>query len=310
MKQNWRKRGLIYSCERFGTGFAADPFIETLSDDVWRIYYTTRKVDNTSLPFFIEVEAGNPSHIIEESEQPLLLPGRAGTFDDSGITITSIVTVGNKRYLYYCGWCRGDAVPYRLNIGLAISTDSGASFEKYSEAPILTWSRNDPIGVSAPCVIRDGDRFRMWYITFTDWSYYEGRIEPTFIIKHASSCDGISWETSAEKCIDSTFPGESFARPWVIKDGLTYRMWFSPRGPLGYRGKGGQHYYLDYAESPDGVHWERRPDLFDLSTSASGWDSEMIEYASVHQDRGKYFLLYNGNHFGKTGFGFAEEMSK
>lgn len=32
----------------------------------------------------------------------------------------------------------------------------------------------------------------------------------------------------------------------------------------------------------------------------------MLEYASVIKFKNKYIMLYNGNQFGKTGFGFAE----
>ena len=106
-------------------------------------------------------------------------------------------------------------------------------------------------------------------------------------------------------CIDSTYDGESFARPWVIRDNGTYKMWFSVRGPIRYREKDGQHYMLDYAESLDGENWKRKPKEFHFTTSEAGWDSEMIEYASITKYNGKYYMLYNGNQFGKTGFGYA-----
>ena len=39
--------------------------------------------------------------------------------------------------------------------------------------------------------------------------------------------------------------------------------------------------------------------------SAEGWDSEMICYPYVFEHRGRFFMLYNGNGYGKTGFGVA-----
>ena len=45
----------------------------------------------------------------------------------------------------------------------------------------------------------------------------------------------------------------------------------------------------------------------DLTTSVDGWDSEMLEYASVKKYKNKYYMIYNGNGFGKTGFGYAIE---
>ena len=62
---------------------------------------------------------------------------------------------------------------------------------------------------------------------------------------------------------------------------------------------------IGYAESEDGDNWKRRPDKFSLDISEDGWDSEMLEYASVLKNNGIYYMLYNGNAFGKTGFGYA-----
>ena len=53
----WEKQGLIFSCDKYGTGYAQDPFIDVLNDDVWRIYYSTRTKNVISMPFCIDVEA-------------------------------------------------------------------------------------------------------------------------------------------------------------------------------------------------------------------------------------------------------------
>lgn len=304
-KYMWEKKGKIYSCDFYGTGYAQDAFIDIVNDNIWRIYYSTRTKDIVSLPYIIDVEAGNPKNIIRIYDKPLFQPGRIGTFDDNGITMTSIINVNGSKYLYYCGWNKRVSVPYALSIGVAVSKNNGTTFEKMFDGPILDRSKFDPIAVSAPCVIFDEGIFKLWYISFTEWKVYNGRKEPIFIIKYATSLNGIDWKTSPKICIDSTYEGESFARPWVIKDNGIYKMWFSPRGPIGYREKGGQHYMLDYAESFDGENWERKSNKLNLSTSEDGWDSEMIAYASVIKQNGCYYMLYNGNNFGKTGFGYA-----
>jgi hypothetical protein len=298
----WKKKGLVYSCDILGTGYAQDAFIDVLDDKTWRIYFTSRTKDVVSLPFYMDVEAGNPFNILRVNKTPLLEPGYIGTFDDNGITMTSIVNVGDYKYLYYCGWNKGGSVPYSLAIGLAIVKDD--TFIKRFDGPVMDRSANDPICVSAPFVIKDRyDVFRMWFISFTSWDDYNGRLEPTFVIKTAYSYDGINWTAVTKPCFKSTYKGESFARPWVVKDEGIYKMWFSVRGPEGYRGKGGQHYMLGYAESNNGENFKRMP--IDISTSDSGWDSEMMEYASVLKHDGYYHMLYNGNQFGQTGFGYA-----
>ncbi|MFM8395102.1 MAG: hypothetical protein ACKOB4_14370, partial [Acidobacteriota bacterium] len=42
-----------------------------------------------------------------------------------------------------------------------------------------------------------------------------------------------------------------------------------------------------------------------IDVSAAGWDDEMIEYPFVFEHRGRLFMLYNGNGYGRTGFGLA-----
>ena len=42
-----------------------------------------------------------------------------------------------------------------------------------------------------------------------------------------------------------------------------------------------------------------------IDVSKQGWDSEMIEYPHVFDHKGKRHMLYNGNNYGKTGFGLA-----
>lgn len=297
----WQKKGLVYSCDILGTGYAQDPFIDVLNDKIWRIYFSSRTKGVVSLPFYMDVEAGNPFNILRVTKEPLFMPGYPGTFDDRGITMTSIVDCGGYKYIYYCGWNKGVTVPYSLSIGVAMV--AGDKFIKKYDGPVMCRSLYDPICVSAPFVMLDRGVFRMWYITFTEWEVYSGRMEPTFVIKTAYSYDGIKWESVTKPCFKQRYKGESFARPCVIKDGDVYKMWYSVRGPEGYRGKDGQHYMIGYAESNNGENFRREP--IDITTSNEGWDSEMIEYASVIEWNGYYHMLYNGNDFGKTGFGYA-----
>ena len=42
-----------------------------------------------------------------------------------------------------------------------------------------------------------------------------------------------------------------------------------------------------------------------LDVAGSGWDSEMVCYGSSLDTGARTFLLYNGNAYGKDGFGAA-----
>src|SRR5206468_6415563 len=97
-------------------------------------------------------------------------------------------------------------------------------------------------------------------------------------------------------CVDYAGPEEhAFSRPCVVRDGDLYRMWFSVRGDA---------YRIGYAESRDGLAWERRDEEARIAPS-SEWDAEMQAYPSVFDHGGRRYLLYNGNDYGRTGIGWA-----
>jgi hypothetical protein len=83
-----------------------------------------------------------------------------------------------------------------------------------------------------------------------------------------------------------------------MKDRDGYHMWFS------YRSGTGLKYRIGYAHSHDSIIWERKSNS-GIDVSISGWDSEMICYPFVFDFKGNRYMLYNGNDFGKTGFGLA-----
>ena len=139
------------------------------------------------------------------------------------------------------------------------------------------------------------------------WTEVDGRFEPVYAIKYASSSDGICWQRPNEICIPQQHELEAFSRPCVIRKDGKYCMWFCCRDSYDYRdGKGS--YRMGYAESIDGETWIRKDEKSGISVSEEpdDWDSKMICYPYIINIKGKYFLFYNGNGFGQSGFGYAE----
>ena len=80
-------------------------------------------------------------------------------------------------------------------------------------------------------------------------------------------------------------------------------MWYS------YRGNGDiATYRIGYADSPDGVNWTRRDEEAGITVAENGWDSEMICYPFIFDYKSERYMLYNGNAYGKTGFGIAKAI--
>ena len=77
-------------------------------------------------------------------------------------------------------------------------------------------------------------------------------------------------------------------------------MWFAHRASISVK-----NYRIGFAWSKDGRLWRRNDDIAGIDVSKAGWDSEMVCYPYVFEHCGDYFMLYNGNGYGKTGFGLA-----
>jgi hypothetical protein len=295
---NWRKLGHIYTPsgdKAWMQTHAANPVAEHLEGDRFRIYFSSRDERNRSSIGFIEIDLTDPATILRESQEPVLGPGELAMFDDSGVSIGCIVPVGARRYLYYMGWHLTVAVPWQNALGLAISDGPDRPFQRVSRFPIVELNEIDPYTISYPWVTIEGGLFRMWYGSNTQWGAQKKDMR--HLIKYAESRDGIHWTRNDVVAIDFESPGEyAMCKPCVIKDPDRYRMWFCSRG---------ESYRIRYAESRDGIEWARTNDDAGIDVSASGWDSEMIEYPCVFDHKGARYLLYAGNAFGRTGFGLA-----
>lgn len=294
----WRKLGHIFvpdGSRSWAKSHAANPTAELIEGDRFCIYFSTRDAENRSSIASIEIDLKDPTRVLSVAADPVLEPGDLAMFDDSGCSIGCICSVGEKRYLYYMGWHLTVRVPWQNALGLAISDGPGQPFKRWSRFPMIPLDETDPYTISYPWVIKEGERFRMWYGSNVAWG--TRKEDMRHVIKYAESDDAIHWRRPNVIAVDFDFPGEyAMSKPCVIKDGDTYRMWFCSRGAT---------YRIRLAESKDGVTW-RRVGLQDgIDISAEGWDSEMIEYPCVFDHKGERYLLYSGNAYGRAGFGIA-----
>lgn len=294
----WRKLGRVYlpdGRKPWMQSYAANPIAEHIKDDRFRVYFSARDDRNRSSISFVEIDLAEPGRILREADEPVLGPGEMAMFDDSGASIGCIVPVGEKRYLYYMGWHLTVVVPWQNALGLAISEGPDQPFRRVSKFPIVPLDELDPYTISYPWVVREDGRFRMWYGSNIAWG--ARKEDMRHLIRYAESADGIHWDRRGHVAIDFESASEyAICKPCVVKDADHYRMWFCSRGPS---------YRIRYAESTDGLTWTRRSDPAPIDVSADGWDAEMIEYPHVFDHRGRRYMLYAGNGFGRTGFGLA-----
>jgi hypothetical protein len=299
MPQRWVKGGLLANAAgspEWMTSHLAVPTVHPRADGGLDVYVSSRDRHDRSHSCRFALPPDWPVVSVTPEFELLLAPGAPGEFDDGGAMTTWLHEVNDSLRLYYIGWNRGVTVPFRNALGVAVSTDGGATFVR-SPGPILDRGPHDPCFVASCCILAEEGRFRMWYVSGLRWEHRGGSSQPWYHIKHASSPDGLEWERDGTVCIDFASETEhAISRPWVIREDGVYRMWYSHRGTA---------YRIGYAESEDGLTWTRLDDEVGLAPSASGWDAATVAYPCVFDHGGSRYMLYNGDGYGRTGVGWA-----
>lgn len=305
----WLKKGVILNIENYNDWMVSHACVPTainIDENTTRIFYAPRNEHGRSIPTYFDVDSNNPAKVKYVHDKPILELGQLGTFDDDGIMPCSAVRVSESCiYLYYVGWNPSVSVPYRNAIGLAISNDNGQTFERAFQGAIVERSRHEPFFTASPFVLKENEKWHLWYASSTGFVIANGKPEPLYEIKYAHSINGIDWTRPNITCIPPSKQYECTARPTVIKENEIYKMWFTFRGSFDYR-DGAESYKIGYAESKDAINWNRNDELSGIKLSDDGWDSKMQTYPSVIEIKSKKYLFYNGNGFGKTGIGLAE----
>ena len=313
----WKKLGKIFdptdhklanNCVEFAQSPQALVF-----DDYVRIYFSTREKDKTnkylSHVSFIDVDR-ELKNILNISNHTVIPLGELGCFDEHGIFPINIVRAkdSDKILAYTTGWNRRVSVSADASIGLAISDDNGLTFKKNGDGPIMTSSLHEPFLVCDAFVAVFENIYHMWYIYGSRWIVDPAESSPQRVYKivHAKSTDGLSWEKESRQIITDTLnENECQALPTVIYFDNRYHMFFCYREAIGFRNIKGRGYRIGYAYSEDLVNWTRDDESIEMDTTQDDWDSDMKCYPNVFSCGEKIYLLYNGNEFGRFGFGLA-----
>jgi hypothetical protein len=296
---SWKRLGATYVPEGnkpWAKSHAALPVPVQIGPDLFRFFCSARDADNRSHVGWADVDLTGAPSVVREASEPVLVPGDAGSFDDSGVGVGCLIEADEGVRLYYMGWNLGVRAPWRNAIGFAQARTPLDRFERFSAGPILDRSPEDPYTLSYPSVLRREPQD--W------WMWYGSNLAPNAVsadmkhaIKAARSRDGIHWERDGATVIGFATSDEyAIARPSVTMVGKVFLMAFACRG---------ERYRIGAASSPDGVRWTRIDAAMGLTPSSQGWDSQMTCYPALFWHRERLWLAYNGNGYGATGFGLA-----
>ncbi|MEX0283465.1 MAG: hypothetical protein AB3N23_02530 [Paracoccaceae bacterium] len=297
----WEKLGRVYGPDGssdWARHSALQPTPIVLDDRI-RVFCAFRDDDGMGRVGFVDLDLTDPTQVLGASPNPVLDIGAPGAFDCHGVVPTAIAQRDEGLYLYYAGYLRGDAeVRFRAYCGLAISTDDGQSFQRYSTDPILPATGEETLFRVIHSLIHEDGMWKAWYGGGSDFVRGKAKSLPVYNIRYMESSDGIHFPDRGEVALDNLGEEHRVGRPYVVRNGDEYLMFF---------GKGSEDnpYELAFARSSDGRNWDRQDDVLGLPLSAKGWDSEMMAYPAVVAAGDQTYMFYNGNAYGRDGFGCA-----
>jgi predicted GH43/DUF377 family glycosyl hydrolase len=274
--------------------------------DTFRMYYGSRGIGIGI------AEASTPDihHWIKQAE-PILTAGTGTAFDGGGVLSAEVVPVTKTHWhLYYVGYHptkrQGDIKVHQ--IGLAESNDSGLSWHRSSDEPVIAHGPEgsfDGFAVSSNSVLYVNDKWYCWYTGISQVPYLSS-------IGLATSEDGHVWKKYPFNPVLGYNPHirhEAFmvAKPHVLYEDGIFKMWYTAQGMLEY-GKIA-NYCICYVESLDGIHWQRYQGNPVVKPSSTGWDHTMVEYAEVINDNGIYHMWYCGDNYSNIGYARGRSLA-
>ena len=301
----WKKLGLVYGPSGFADWAqhsALTPTPILLNDDTLRIYAGFRDAKSVSRIGWVDVDAHNPTRVINVCKSPALDIGQPGCFDDNGLILGDVLRIEDRFRMYYVGFQLVHGVKFLAFTGAAESADGGDTFTRLSQAPILDRADEGLCIRAIHTVMRQPDHFRIWYSVGNDWEIIDGKPFPRYHICTMDSADGLTFARKGTVCITGDLPEYRHGRPRVWHDVRGYHMLFTYGATTGA-------YLPGYAHSANGILWQRDDTQVGMSVSTEGWDSRTLCYLAPIQVGDKCYAVYNGNDMGKAGFGIAELVS-
>ena len=200
------------------------------------------------------------------------------------------------------GWTSATDTLAHVRVGYAWSID-GINWIQYANNPVVDISADtayfDSDGIETPTVIKDmnappTERYKMWYAGRK--SLGAGINDHKF--GYAFSADGIHWTKYAgNPVLSAGAPSDWYntfiSGPSVIKDGNTYKMWFTAPDLIVNGQPTDNKLNIGYATSVDGIHWSVHPAAVLLAGAQNNWDSAAVAEPSVLKTGNTYHMWYS-----------------
>lgn len=298
---DWVKRGLLFEPPADAYTHGSHPCAIHVEDDRFVIAFTRRDRQQRSHIFLVQATVDRGSITLADEPRLAMSPGEPGWFDCDGVISVCPVHDGQADYLYYVGWQNLPGGLWTCDTGRARLDLARLTMDREFCGPVLGRNKDHPLFAAATAFHVEDGLWRTWFNSGirweragTGWKHYYG-------IHYGTSEDGVTWTTYPGLVIPFADEYEyAFGRPCVIKSNGRFLMWFAHRATRDI-----DSYRIGFAWSEDGRKWHRDDSRSGIDVSGHGWDSEMICYPFVFRHKDCLYMLYNGNGYGRSGFGYA-----
>ncbi|NEK87565.1 hypothetical protein GCU60_17645 [Blastococcus saxobsidens] len=303
LPMQWDKLGLVWTApEGSGLSGALQPTPVVLGDRI-RVFTGCRDAGGASSVWWVDLDAEDPTRVVGEARTPALVAGPEGTFDAAGVVPCAVAPVGGTLRLYYAGYQPPASPAERFRVFSGVATAPApdpASFTRLRAEPLLRTSADERLFRVVHSLARlDDGTWRCWYGAGHEFRQGRTKLLPVYDIRQMDSPDGLEFPDAGSVAVPLGTPEEHrVGRPYVVRHDGGWRMFFGA-------GTEDTTYRLTFADSADGTSWRRHDGLLGLDVGPSGWDAEMVAYPAVVTTGAGTFLLYNGNGYGRDGFGVA-----
>jgi len=299
----WDKLGLVWTAPS-GSGLtgALQPTPLLLGDRI-RVFTGCRDAAGASSVWWVDLDAADPTRVLAEARTPALIAGPGGSFDAAGVVPCAVAAVEDTVRLYYAGYQppAGPGERFRVFSGVAAApTGRTEAFTRLRTDPLLRTSADERLfRVVHSLTPWDGGGWRCWYGAGHEFRPGRTKLLPVYDIRQMDSPDGLDFPDAGEVAVPlGAVEEHRVGRPYVVPHDSGWRMYFGA-------GTEETTYRLTFADSADGRSWRRHDGLLGLDVSPTGWDAEMVAYPAVVTTAAGTFLFYNGNGYGRDGFGVA-----